>query len=255
MLEPLAHRIDHLLEREPGGQVLLGRVADLGVHDPVRGQVLHALTGHPLDRLSVLHHRNGVVERLQVPLQRPGVRRLHKPLPELTGIGPRQLVPDLLRQLHHRLRPQPTIQMVVQQNLRRRLQLLRTDHPAILPPTPFVQRTAAQFCKCRLAETPRNPIVQASLAQSPLASPAPAPANVQDFGRWGRAMVRGWSAACVVVRSGSSSRCCRGRIRCWPAVWWVLLVVRGALPAVFAIAMGWVVGAVQHGSALAGPLT
>jgi ATP-binding cassette, subfamily B, bacterial len=39
------------------------------------------------------------------------------------------------------------------------------------------------------------------------------------------------------------------------AVWWLLLLARGALPAVFAIAMGSMVGAVQHGSALAGPLT
>jgi ATP-binding cassette subfamily B protein len=38
-------------------------------------------------------------------------------------------------------------------------------------------------------------------------------------------------------------------------LWWLLLLVRGALPAVFAIAMGWVVGAVQHGSALTAPLT
>ena len=37
--------------------------------------------------------------------------------------------------------------------------------------------------------------------------------------------------------------------------WWALLLARGALPAVFAIAMGLVVGAVQHGSALAGPLS
>ncbi|WP_432885145.1 ABC transporter ATP-binding protein [Kribbella sp. CA-245084] len=37
--------------------------------------------------------------------------------------------------------------------------------------------------------------------------------------------------------------------------WWGLLLARGALPAVFAIAMGWVVGAVQHGDALAAPLS
>jgi ATP-binding cassette subfamily B protein len=37
-------------------------------------------------------------------------------------------------------------------------------------------------------------------------------------------------------------------------VWWLLLLVRGALPAVFAIAMGWLVGAVQHHNELTGPL-
>ena len=37
--------------------------------------------------------------------------------------------------------------------------------------------------------------------------------------------------------------------------WWVVLVLRGVLPAVFAIAMGVLVGAVQRGDSLAGPLT
>ena len=37
--------------------------------------------------------------------------------------------------------------------------------------------------------------------------------------------------------------------------WWVVLVLRGVLPAVFAIAMGVLVGAVQRGDNLAGPLT
>lgn len=36
--------------------------------------------------------------------------------------------------------------------------------------------------------------------------------------------------------------------------WWTLLVVRGVLPALFAIAMGGLVGAVQRGAALAAPL-
>ncbi|MEJ7628660.1 MAG: ABC transporter ATP-binding protein [Nocardioidaceae bacterium] len=38
-------------------------------------------------------------------------------------------------------------------------------------------------------------------------------------------------------------------------VWWTLLVLRGALPAIFAITMGVVVGAVQDGSSLADPLS
>lgn len=36
--------------------------------------------------------------------------------------------------------------------------------------------------------------------------------------------------------------------------WWVALLLRGGLPAAFAVAMGVLVGAVQHGSPLAGPL-
>jgi ATP-binding cassette, subfamily B, bacterial len=38
------------------------------------------------------------------------------------------------------------------------------------------------------------------------------------------------------------------------AAWWAALLLRGSLPAVFAIAMGVLVGAVQHGQPLAGPL-
>ena len=37
--------------------------------------------------------------------------------------------------------------------------------------------------------------------------------------------------------------------------WWAILILRGALPAVFAVAMGALVGAVQRGDSLAGPLT
>ncbi len=38
------------------------------------------------------------------------------------------------------------------------------------------------------------------------------------------------------------------------AAWWTVLLLRGILPAAFAIAMGVLVGAVQHGHGLAGPL-
>jgi len=38
------------------------------------------------------------------------------------------------------------------------------------------------------------------------------------------------------------------------AAWWAILILRGALPAVFAVAMGVLVGAVQQGGRLAGPL-
>jgi len=39
------------------------------------------------------------------------------------------------------------------------------------------------------------------------------------------------------------------------AAWWVLLLLRGVLPAVFGIAMGMLIGAVQRGDSLAGPLS
>jgi ABC-type multidrug transport system fused ATPase/permease subunit len=37
--------------------------------------------------------------------------------------------------------------------------------------------------------------------------------------------------------------------------WWLVLVLRGVLPAAFAVAMGALIGAVQHGHPLAGPLS
>src|SRR6478736_3723288 len=39
------------------------------------------------------------------------------------------------------------------------------------------------------------------------------------------------------------------------SLWWILLVLRGLLPALFAIAAGTLIGAVQRGDSLAGPLT
>ena len=38
-------------------------------------------------------------------------------------------------------------------------------------------------------------------------------------------------------------------------LWWIVLILRGVLPAIFAIAMGALVGAVQRGDDLSGPLT
>src|SRR5262249_16629720 len=43
--------------------------------------------------------------------------------------------------------------------------------------------------------------------------------------------------------------------RALAGTWWLVLVLRGVLPAVFGIAMGLLVGAVQHGAGLAVPLT
>jgi ABC-type transport system involved in cytochrome bd biosynthesis fused ATPase/permease subunit len=55
---------------------------------------------------------------------------------------------------------------------------------------------------------------------------------------------RAWNFFSVLVRAG--------RGLAWS--WWVVLVLRGLLPAVFAVAMGVLVGAVHRGASLAGPL-
>ncbi len=38
-------------------------------------------------------------------------------------------------------------------------------------------------------------------------------------------------------------------------LWWSVLILRGLLPAAFAVAMGWLIGAVQNDASLTGPLT
>ena len=86
LVEALLHRVHDLVEREAAGEVLLGGVAHLGVDDAVGGQVLDALAGDPGELLGGLHHRDGVVEGLQVALQRAGVRGLGEPLPERLGV-------------------------------------------------------------------------------------------------------------------------------------------------------------------------
>ena len=54
----------------------------------------------------------------------------------------------------------------------------------------------------------------------------------------------GWKFAGVLLQADRSLA----------LVWWIVLVLRGLLPALFAIAMGWLIGAVQRGGSLATPL-
>lgn len=92
--EALEHGLDDLLQRQPArpvaahaARVLFGGVADLGVHDPVARQVLGALVRDPGQRLGGLHHADGVVEGLQVALQRAGVGRLGEPGAQVVRVG------------------------------------------------------------------------------------------------------------------------------------------------------------------------
>ena len=118
LLEALLHRGHDLVERQPRRDVLLGGVADLGVDDAVRGEVLHALAGDPGEGSAGLHHRDGVVERLQVAHQRAGVRGVGEPLAQRGRVARGQLVADLRGEVQDGLRAQPTVEVVVQQDLR-----------------------------------------------------------------------------------------------------------------------------------------
>ena len=102
LLEAGPHRGHDLVESEPRGDVLLGGVADLGVDDPVGRQVGDALARHALDGGLRLHHRDGVVERLEIAHQRAGVGRLREPSAETVGVIRGEDVTDLVGELEHR---------------------------------------------------------------------------------------------------------------------------------------------------------
>ncbi len=104
LLEAGPHRGHDLVEAEPGGDVLLGGVANLGVDHAVGRQVGDALAGHPLDSSLGLHHRDRVVEGLEIPHQGAGVRRLREPPAEAVGIARGEDVTDLVGELEHRRR-------------------------------------------------------------------------------------------------------------------------------------------------------
>ena len=154
LLEALLDGGDDLVEGEAGGDVLLGRVADLGVHDAVRRQVLDTLARHPRQRGGGLHDRDRVVEGLEVLHQRAGVGHRREPLTQRLGVGSGQRVPDLGGQLDDRGRPQPPVEVVVQQHLRRPPDLLLGDHWAC---TRFGQDGAhARHRGCQRHEQPQE---------------------------------------------------------------------------------------------------
>jgi hypothetical protein len=119
---PTTIGLDHLVERQPLAQVLLGREPHLGVHDPVGGEILDLLGRHPLDVRGGLHDRDGVVECIQVADQRSAAlaRRRFEPGRELPRVPCRQRgVADLVGQVDQRGRPQASVKMLMQQHLRR----------------------------------------------------------------------------------------------------------------------------------------
>ena len=104
----------------PAVDVQFGRESDLRVDDVVGSQVFDALVRHPVQRLRCLHHPDGVRERFQVAHQRSAVRGGAEQRREFVDVGRGQVVVAVrLGQLQHRGRPQPAVEMVVQQGLRR----------------------------------------------------------------------------------------------------------------------------------------
>ena len=82
--------VDDRVEREPGGDVQLGREPDLGVDHAVGGEVDRRLVGDPLDRLRPLHHGERVLERGQVLQEVGGLGAGGEPALQRVDVGRRQ---------------------------------------------------------------------------------------------------------------------------------------------------------------------
>ncbi len=87
--QALVHGLDHRVEGEVLAQVLLRGVPRLGVDDAVGRLVEQPLAGHAAQAVGGLHHRDRVVEGLEVPHQGAGVGRLDEPPAERHGVGGR----------------------------------------------------------------------------------------------------------------------------------------------------------------------
>ena len=121
LLDARLHGLDRLVEAQAASEVLLGRPADLAVDDAVGAEVLHELARDPAEARTGLHDRGRQVERLEVLDERARVRLFGEPRPERLGIGRWNLEPELVGELDERLRTQAAVEVVVQRDLRQRL--------------------------------------------------------------------------------------------------------------------------------------
>ena len=112
--------VQDLVEREPGDGVELGREADLGIDDTVGGKVLGALERHPFERVAMLHHADGVSERLEVQHEVVAFGAAVEPRRELGDVVGRQAgVPELVSELDDRAWAYATVEVIVEQRLGR----------------------------------------------------------------------------------------------------------------------------------------
>jgi len=130
--EPLEVRVDHLVERQPQARRELGRVSDLGIDDPVRGEILGAFGGDPDDRVTVLEDADRVLERLEVELERFPIRATGEPGGEVVGVGRRQGVVAVFRgEIDDGPWPQATVEVIVEHDLGRRPDRIESQHRSL----------------------------------------------------------------------------------------------------------------------------
>ena len=98
----------------------------LRVYDPVRCQILGALSGHPSERLGRLHDGHRVGEPFEIQLEVALIGAGREPATELVGVGRgKTRVPLFGSELDDRGRAQPAVEVIVQEDLRRGLDELQ----------------------------------------------------------------------------------------------------------------------------------
>ncbi len=117
--EALEHRLYHFVQAQPGRDMQFRREPNLRVHHAVSREVLGALRRHPDQRVTRLHHPDGVLERFEVQLEVAvlGSRGADQAAEFGWIAGGQALVPVLLGELNDRRRAQPAVQVIVQQHL------------------------------------------------------------------------------------------------------------------------------------------
>ncbi len=76
------------------------------------------LVRHALEGLGRLHDAGGMREPFEEERQAAAAGAALKPGGELSGVGRREIVLLIARQLHNRLRPQAAVEVIVQQHFR-----------------------------------------------------------------------------------------------------------------------------------------
>ncbi len=99
------------------------REASLKIDNPVAAQIFGLLIGDALQRFFGLHHCDGVREALQIFRKAALIRSAKKPLGKcLRGVCRKVRILSVSSQINHGLRPQHTVQVLVQKDFGKALQ-------------------------------------------------------------------------------------------------------------------------------------
>ena len=105
--------LDDGVGAEPTAGEEVGREAEFGIDDTVGGQVLDSFTSDTGDRLCCLHDTHRVREGVEIAFQ--GARAtLIEPVGQRHGVIGGKFVTDGIGQFEHRLGPETTVEMVVE---------------------------------------------------------------------------------------------------------------------------------------------